>query len=349
MNTRKLTFFSLVILVLAAGMVVIILLFPRNPIDREIADTADKTAVGNADLTLVILTDLHYDPGKEEPSTLRPTFRAVSSIMDELKKRGKQIDAVWNLGDFINGHHTNKAEAKAQIQTVLSVQGAVSENAHNIMGNHDNNIQATWNDPSQPETEILTPEELNELLENKNTVQTEIHNSERVTDYYVDFDTIRVICLSADYTTFLPETTEWFQTTALDTEKEVMILSHIPTRPEWGFKNDVVGGEAIEAVIRAFIDRGGRVIAYIHGHDHGDMIRKADGWTSVAIGCARFQVPTSNGTPGMTYQERNEKDETMLLFDVISIDQQTQTVRFIRFGAGEDREIRYGQKATDVY
>ena len=34
-------------------------------------------------------------------------------------------------------------------------------------------------------------------------------------------------------------------------------------------------------------------------------------------------------------------DETMILFDIVTISQVGRTVRFIRFGAGEDREISY--------
>ena len=98
------------------------------------------------------------------------------------------------------------------------------------------------------------------------------------------------------------------------TEKPVLFLSHIPTRPEWGFHNDVVGGELIEDSIKDFISSGGTVIAYIHGHDHGDVISAVvneEGkvlWNEVAIACSRFHVPKSNGTPGMTFWDRNKDD-----------------------------------------
>ena len=72
-------------------------------------------------------------------------------------------------------------------------------------------------------------------------------------------------------------------------------------------------------------------------------------WTGIEfIDCARFQLPTSNGTSGMTYQERNEKDGTLFLLDFIMVDQQIKTVRFIRFGTGEDREIYCGQNGSGL-
>ena len=145
----------------------------------------------------------------------------------------------------------------------------------------------------------------------------------------------------------MPETVSWLQNEALATGHEVLVLSHIPTRPEWGFRNDVSNGKAIENALSSFVATGGTVIAYIHGHDHGDIINTVtadDGsflFHEIGIGCARFSCSTANGTPGMKYRERNEDDETMILFDIVSIDQTNRIVYFTRVGAGDDREIRY--------
>ena len=339
-----------VIRIAAAVMTALALAFSPGSPDAEVRDTAAKVSSYPSDLTLLILTDVHYDPGKYQSGTgerdiLEPTMDAIRKIRERAGKKG--IDAYWNLGDFINGHGTTKAEAIEQIRTVTAAQAGVSADFHNIAGNHDSNIHAVWNNPPQPLSEVLTTEEVNGILENRTSSQTEHHNPAHPTDYYVDFETVRAVCLSAENTAFQQATADWLQSTALDTDKEVLFLSHLPTRPEWGFWNDVTGGEMIEAAVRAFLDRGGTVIAWIHGHDHGDMISAVTDeggevlWYEVCIGCARFQYPTSNGTQGMTFRPRNEKDATALLFDVVSIDQTSGTVRFTRFGAGEDRAISY--------
>lgn len=317
--------------------------------DAEIRDTVEK--INNANLTLVILSDLHYDPSNDEPKTLIPTMDVISQINSAIKNKGGKIDSFWNLGDFINGYGTTKEEATEQLRTVVKAQEEVSSDFHNIMGNHDNNEYATLEGRQytpQPETEILSISELNTVLANNTTTQMEHHNEQRPTDYYVDFDTIRIICLSADATTFQSETVNWLKDEALRTDKEVLFLAHIPTRPEWGYHNDIVNGDQIESAIREFTDANGTIIAFIHGHVHGDMICQVTDeknetlYNEVAIGCARFQEPNwGDATPGITYQSRSEQDETMFLFDVITIDQTNKTVQFIRFGAGEDREINY--------
>lgn len=324
-----------VVIVLLVSLVFLIFQSDSSVYTAEIDTTL--RSMKKADLTLMVYTDIHHDPSKDEPHVLTE----MTDVMAQLWEKGK-FDALWNLGDLINGHNTTKVEAIEQIKEVEEAEIKVTKDAHRVAGNHDNNIQATY--PSNagygPE-EVLSSSELNTVLENTATSQTEHHSSLHPTDYYVDFDSIRVVCIAADDTTWTEETAEWLQDEALKTESQVLILAHVPTRPEWGFRNDVVHGELIESELHKFIASGGTIIAYIHGHDHGDMINDTGEWKEVAIGCARFQVPTSNGTEGMTFQDRHRGDATKLLFDVVSVDMEAREVRFARFGAGNDRVIKY--------
>lgn len=319
-------------------MVAVIILTQPNQFDAEINDTVGK--IPDNTFNLIIYTDIHHDPSYEiDP--WRETLDCISAVSEKA-----HINAFWNLGDIINGRTTTKAEAIAQIREIMERENGISSDFHRIPGNHDNNIESTF-DSTVSMDEVLSPAELKAVLENKHTSQTEHHSTTRPTDYYVDIDQLRVVCLTADGATFLSETAEWLRNTALNTDLPVLVLSHIPTRPEWGFHEDVVGGDLIETELKSFIDSGGTIIAFVHGHDHGDMINQVftdDGevlWNEIAVACSRFHVPTSNGTPGMMFWERNENDATMVIFDVVSIDLEEKTVRFIRFGAGEDREIKY--------
>ena len=324
-------------LIIVLLLAVLVAVFTKpNQFTAEINNTVGK--IPSNTFNLIVYTDIHHDPAYEV-DPWKETLDCIKAVSERTC-----IDAFWNLGDIINGHTTTKAEAIKQIKEVTDLEDKVSPNFHRIPGNHDNNIQSTYeSNAGYSIEEVLTVDELRGVLEN--TTQTENHNSGHSTDYYVDFSELRIVCLSADGTTFHPETAEWLRETALDTELPVLFLSHIPTRPEWGFHNDVQGGEMIEAEIRRFIENGGVVIAYIHGHDHGDMVSTVTDekgeklWNSVAVACSRFHVPQSNGTPGMTFWERNKDDATMVVFDVVSIDLEKRKVLFTRFGAGEDREI----------
>ncbi len=330
-------------ILIAAGVVLIagiiaFLVFSQKPsvYSSELDSTVASIKKANASLTLAVFTDIHHDPDDK----VNP-LPDMTDCLQRLFSRCR-IDALWNLGDLINGHNSTKEQATALLEEVIAAEKSVTKHYHNIEGNHDNNIQSTWEGSgSFPESVVLSNGELNAVLSNEG----EVHSSLRATDYYVDFPDrhIRVICVTADYTTFLPETAAWLRTTALKTDDAVLVFAHCPTRPEWGFKDDIVNGDLIEAALKAFVESGGTVIAYIHGHDHGDMIETAANlpWTGIAIGCARFQVPTSNGTKGMTYQDRRPDDASALLFDVICVDQENRQLHLIRFGAGQDRVISY--------
>ena len=329
--------------ILAALTALMTALAPAGQFGGEIGKTVSALEqYPSPTLTLAAVTDIHYDPSKPEPSVVKPTFSVIREIGSRLEASGRRIDAIWNLGDFINGHNTTKAEAAEQIRTVIAAQRQTGIDYHNIAGNNDSNGST-----QDPASEAFSADELNAVLENRDTSRTEHRNSRRPTDYYVDFPTVRVVCLSAEETSFLPETAEWLREEALTTGSEVLVLSHIPSRPEWGFMGDVKNGEAIEGALADFISAGGTVIAWIHGHDHGDIINVVEAedgtvlYREIGIGCARFQVPTSNGTPSMTYWQRNDNDETMILFDIVTIDQEHRTVRFTRVGAGKDRQITY--------
>lgn len=330
---KKLRLISLVVL-LFVFVLAVVLLTTSNQYDREIKATLATIPVNT--INIAIITDMHHDlTYKVDP------INDLGGVLSRLFSSGK-ITALWNLGDLINGHNSTKDQAEKLLLDVVNMEKAVTADYHNIEGNHDNNIQSTWEGSGGlPETEILSNDELNMILENTGTDQVEYHSILRATDYYVDFDTLRIVCITAEYTTFQPETAEWLRTEALETDKEVLVLAHCPTRPEWGFRNDIENGDLIEEELKKFIDSGGTVVAYIHGHDHGDMISDAGDWKEVAIGCSRFHVPSSNGTPGMTFWERKEEDESKLLFDIVCIDQKERTIRFIRFGTGEDRAVKY--------
>lgn len=311
-----------------------------NQFTAEIDDTAGK--IPSNTFNLIIYTDIHHDPSYE----IDPWIATLGCIKVVSEKT--HIDAFWNLGDIINGHTTTKDEAIAQIREVIELEDKISQNFHRIAGNHDNNIQATYeSNAGYSMDEVLSSTGLNAVLGNNRSSQTEHHSASRPNDYYVDFDQLRVVCISAENTVFQPETAEWLRETAMDTDLPVLVLSHIPTRPEWGFHQDVEGGESIETELKSFIERGGIIICFIHGHDHGDMISQVlsdDGtvlWNEVAVACSRFHGPQSNGTPGMVFWERKENDETMIIFDVVSIDLEKREVRYIRVGAGKDREIEY--------
>ena len=310
--------------------------------DAEVQDSIEavQTVLASSNkpmLTMAVFTDLHHDPKYENDPTI-DMMANIKAIYDRI-----HFDALMNLGDAIDGQFQTQYAAEGCLSDVVTAMYDITDRSHNLMGNHDDNIQSTWEQRGgQPESERLTLLEINDALFKGG--QKHIHNPNHITDYYMDFDEydIRIICLGIDYTTYNSNTQTWLANVALQTDKKVLVYSHCATKAKWGYMNDVVHGEYIETPLNDFVEGGGTVIAYIHGHTHGDMIETDSdiSFTEVAIGCAKFEK-LSSGTEGMTYQDRDADDYTKILFDIVCVDQTNREVHFIRCGAGTDREISY--------
>ena len=289
-------------------------------------------------LTFAVFTDLHHDLKYVNDPTM-DMMANINTIYDRL-----HFDGLMNLGDAIDGQFQTQYQAETCLsQVVTDMYTITTDRSHNLCGNHDDNIQSTWdNRGGQPATERLTLLEINDMLFKGS--KNEIHNPNHITDYYVDYDeyNIRMICLGINYTSYVSATQTWLENTALQTDKDVIVFSHCATKAKWGYKNDISNGAYIETPLNDFVANGGTVIAYIHGHTHGDMIETDSdiSFTEVAIGCAKFETLTE-GTTGITYQPRDADDYTKILFDLICVDQTNRKIHFIRCGAGSDREVSY--------
>lgn len=300
-----------------------------------------QTVLANSDkpmLTFAVFTDLHHD-SKYPNDPTNDMFVNIHALNDRL-----HFDGIINLGDAIDGQNQTQYVAEGFISDVVnSMYNITTERSHSIPGNHDDNVQSTWSSHgSYDASNQLTNLELYEAL-NKGSYN-EVHSSTRFTDYYVDYELygVRAIFISPNYTAWENDTATWLSNTALDTDKKVIVFSHTATKAEWGYNNDVSNGTIIETALNNFISGGGVVLAFIHGHTHGDMIETASdiSFSEVAIGCAKFEK-LSSGTSGMTYQDRNVNDYTKILFDIVCVDQTNSKVHFIRCGAGSDRVINY--------
>lgn len=288
-------------------------------------------------LTFAVFTDLHHDPKYPYDPTV-DMFANIKAIYDRI-----HFDGLINLGDAIDGQNQTQYQAEGCISDVVTAMYDITDRSHNLIGNHDDNVQSTWdNRGGQPATEQLTLLELNNALFKGS--KNEVHNASHITDYYIDYDEygIRVICIGVDYTSYNANTQTWLENTALQTDKKVLVFSHCATKAEWGYLNDVANGTYVETPLNNFVANGGTILAFIHGHTHGDMIEtdSSISFTEVAIGCAKFEK-MSSGTTGMTYQDRNASDYTKILFDLVCVDQTNRKVHFIRCGAGTDREVSY--------
>ena len=100
--------------------------------------------------------------------------------------------------------------------------------------------------------------------------------------YYTDFDNVRVITLntgdstSANSFVVSEDQITWFTTEALNTDKSVLVLSHVPLVDEFS-TNYSSSYASIVSALQTFKNNGGIVIACIAGHTHSQDSATKDG------------------------------------------------------------------------
>jgi hypothetical protein len=93
-----------------------------------------------------------------------------------------------------------------------------------------------------------------------------------------------------------------------------------------------------------------RILAFINGHNHADHLDNDGAFPVVSIACSKCETefeekretafkekPAGFIAPGRSLDEAAQE-----CFDVMLVHPVKDTVRFIRFGAGEDRIIKAG-------
>lgn len=195
------------------------------------------------------------------------------------------FDFVANLGDIIEGYANETKDSPENMRASMTdiMQRYVTGISCPLlvaMGNHDTN--KPWADAFGGE-----PFDIDEVWgrEFRPAFNT---NPKAVTErglmyYYTDFEDIRVIVLNTqdgvngDYGISSTQI-GWLSNTALNTDKAVLIVSHVPIVNGWSVSSNYVSSyaDAVSA-IKNFQTNGGTVIGCISGHTHTQESQTVNG------------------------------------------------------------------------
>ena len=327
-----------------------------------VLDAKEKIEANRKDDTIVmpLFTDLHT----EAPDS--PEVDTLCALLAELKKE-LSPDAVIDLGDnpamLGRNRHIQNDDLKQWFEALLT---RIHESAGcpllTVHGNHD-----------APGTDFFKPDFWNALTKHKYG-NTDAVYGETGSYYYVDSDKAdtRFVVLSvphesdieAEFPTpmwgFGTEQLDWLEQTALNTDKQVIILIHVPffdeyrgsletTHPVWtgeraavsriwslcGWIDDV---ERASAILNRFAETTGRLVACLSGHTHTDSLRggfeEQDGYRN-PLACPQtvtesFRLPKQDGRIyGFS-------------LDVMVWTPSERYLALYRIGDGEDRVILQG-------
>lgn len=309
----------------------------KHDVQREIRqciDTIQKYRNGSS-LVFTLLADSHMTVNgtwKETAATLRKVNDVVHS------------DAIIHLGDLGDGT-LSREYCKYYADIVLKDMKEVNPKVYMAVGNHDTNY-------FRGNLDLLTKDEIyNYYLADIKAAG----KREKQLWYYDDYENqkLRLYFLhSYDFHEqpkygYSMEEIEWLVKTlcTLPDDYRVIIFSHeapIARLDYWA--SEVRNGEKLlEELERWHCAHDKRIMAFIHGHTHADYIFEERVFPIISIGCSKCEYFTDKKPEGSVTYRRVRHTVTQELWDTLIVDTEENTLRFVRFGAGLDREIRDGR------
>ncbi|MCW3795105.1 metallophosphoesterase [Paenibacillus sp. LS1] len=293
----------------------------KNEVERvsmRIMDIQEKD-----ELCFALLTDTHY--------TVNGTWDDTSASIQELH-REVGFDGIIHLGDFTDGMTTREV-SRHYVEQVLNDLRKCEIPVWAALGNHDTNYFK-----NNPE-----PFSLKE--------QCELYLGRDEPRYAIDFESQRLRFIFLDSfdpneslrygynTACIHWLTEQLKNTSDDWR--VIVISHVaPVRRLQYWAKEVRGEEELMKVL---YDHSAKIMAFINGHNHADIIDNAEGFPILSILNSKCEAFTEYKSPGFITPHRKLGDPSQEAFDIMLVNTEKRQISFVRFGAGKDKIVTHGR------
>lgn len=342
----------------------------------EIVETLKSMISRNVSNKLVIfhITDSHIYTNNNNKQYFDAQMASMLAVAKVVKP-----DLVVHGGDMTNGSESKAVTFAESDNVVKQMREVGGDNTLILIGNHDGNYVST----SQASSEMITEAEM--LQHYRYWNDGFIYPTGKLYGYrdYTDkgIRVIRLHSFMGDGTLggtgsnwgYPSDEVAWFRDVALDTNLNILILSHqtlSPVLQGYDESQDIPhNGTQLQTLIDNWQNSIRKCCGVIHGHVHWDYSSKGNGTFTVidhntkeefqrvgshgnfyehGLGLANFQTATAEGTPVSSYRdvpknaisyERKANDKSQALWSVIIVD--SSYVSIIRFGAGNDRSYNY--------
>jgi Icc-related predicted phosphoesterase len=277
------------------------------------------------DMAFVLMTDTHYNVN----GTWEDTFDAVEQLCEEIDLTG-----IIHLGDLSDGMVTGEA-TRYYAKTVLNDLKSFGVPVWLTLGNHDTNYFRRNPEP-------FSIKQQKELYFSGGDVHYcvdlhKVHNNLRLIflDSYDPGEELRY--------GYSCECIKWLENTLANTPDNIktIIFSHLPPVARLQFWTKQIRGEA--EILEVIKTHQSKMLAWINGHNHADRLDDNEGFPIVSVANAKCEAFTERKTEGFVTPERKLNDRTQEAFDIILVNAEKETIRFIRYGSGKDRIIQKGK------
>ena len=279
------------------------------------ADAATERVKGKVEEELpcyILLADSHFAYN----GTWDDTLASMRALCERLPVRG-----IIHLGDLTDGllplTKTEEIEDR-----VMSDMNSLGIPVHLVPGNHDYNY-------FRGNPEIRYPENPR---------------------YYVDDDVYGLrLCFIDSFDPkaeprygFTEECVAWLDSAldGLPKDYKAIVFSHLtPLVRLQAWTSDIRNREKLIGVLDK---HAGKIMAYINGHNHCDLLfndLKNGQFPIISINCAKCEYFLEHKPDGAEVPFRRLGDRTQESFDIMQVDTKRNEIYFTRFGAGRDRAV----------
>jgi len=274
------------------------------------------------DLAFAVITDTHYvNNGTWERSAYN-----LQQVAARLPLQG-----IIHLGDLTDGI-LPLAQTRESVELVMADMRRTGKPVYLCCGNHDSNY-------FRGNPERMTQEEMSACYLGREKPY-----------YYIDYPVqkLRILYLySFDDREqvrygFPEEELDWVRETleAMADGWASLVCAHVPPLPEIHFWSDQIrNGEELLRILEEYHRSGKKILAYVHGHNHGEQIYTERLFPIVSLGCNKMEDFQDKKPAGSWTYSRQQGTVTEDLWDVMIVRSDRQGIDFVRFGAGEDRHV----------
>ncbi len=282
------------------------------------------------DLRFVLCSDTHYTVG----GTWEQTFLALKNVCRRI-----QPDGIIHLGDYTDGALPDK-ETLRLADRVLNDLKSFGLPLFLCIGNHDFNTHS-------PDRSILNRSRAEKFYL--------AHPENLVTDF-PDLNVRMIFLASYDPKEKNPygfslKDVMWLNRVLGSTPKDsrIIVFSHVtPTADIHHWSDTIRNGDKMIAALEKRQKKCGNILAWICGHNHADQIYRKYAFPIVSIASMKIdfyedregRVSTGREKSyGGVAPERVFGEASQEAFDILVVPKGRNELRFLRFGAGQDRIV----------
>ena len=337
-----------------------------KPFFKEEADVTIKTVIENkkkGKFSFVLVTDSHLSDNAEN------TCENIKYVDEKV-----DFDCMVHMGDFLCGNIPEKVSRRLLREEIEKFRSSTKSNIlYAVQGNHDGYRDEAYKGQTVPDMALDENwyEDTKYMDENENLKRPGIKPY-----YYVDIPEHKLRFIVVATNSYIidkekkefkkcygitTEELEWIAGEALKFSESgwtVMAFSHrSPVSGLDGGNQDEQGGRELKEILFAFKNKGvcslggktydfgkydNEFACWCFGDTHGDSQHAFDGITYISTASETAYIPqlwTVNYGGFPSPRDLGTKNEDV--WDAVTVSLKEKTVYFTRFGAGEDRIVKY--------